>query len=291
VSDTGSPFDAAVFAGGGTRCFWQLGFWSVAAPALGLAPERVAAVSAGAAAATAALIGKPGQALERFKAATAANPRNVYPARALAGHGERVFPHEAIYRATIEAIVDAQDLQRLHAGPELRIMVTHPPRWLGPRLALAAGLGCYLLEKRLRDPLHGSLARRIGFRAEAISARACPTPRALADLILASSCTPPFTTLIRRGGRPVLDGSLVDAAPVSALSGAPQRVLVLLTRRYRRLPADPGRTYVQPSALITLSKWDYTSPRGLQETYDLGRRDADRFVGATGARGRTERGS
>ena len=43
------PFEAVVFAGGGCRCFWQAGFWEVAAPALGWQPRVAGAVSAGAA--------------------------------------------------------------------------------------------------------------------------------------------------------------------------------------------------------------------------------------------------
>ena len=275
-------YDAIVFAGGGTRCFWQMGFWSVAAPALALRPEQVAAVSAGAAAAAAALVGKCEHALEHFKGATARNPRNVYPARLLRPSGERAFPHEPIYRAAIKATVDADDIRLLREGPELRVVVTRPPPWLGPRLALLAGLGCYLVEKRLGDPLHGTLSRRVGFRPEVISARECDSPAAVADLVLASSCTPPFTSSIRRGGRPVLDGGLMDGAPLFALRARPRRVLALLTRSYGALP-PPGAegaqvTYLQPSEPITISKWDYTDPDGIQRTFDLGRRDAEAFV-------------
>jgi len=191
-----------------------------------------------------------------------------------------------MYRATICRTVDDADLQLLREGPELRVVVARPPRWLGPRLALLAGLGCYVLEKRLRDPLHGTLSRRVGFSAEVLSTRECRSPEAVADLILASSCTPPFTTLIRRGGAPVLDGSLVDSAPVFALRGTPRRVLVLLTRRYGELPSggagEPMMTYVQPSEPITISKWDYTNPDGLQRTFDLGRRDGEAFVDQQG---------
>ena len=65
-----------------------------------------------------------------------------------------------------------------------------------------------------------------------------------------------------------------------------RRVLALLTRRYGELPPGGGEapdvTYVQPSRPISISKWDYTSPQGLQHTYDLGRRDGEDFVARSG---------
>jgi predicted acylesterase/phospholipase RssA len=79
------------------------------------------------------------------------------------------------------------------------VPVTRAPRWLGTRTAFAvAGLA-----------------------------------DALADLVLASSCTPPFTPLLHHAGRPVLDGSIADNVPVDAAGDGP--VLVLLTRPFRRL--------------------------------------------------------
>ena len=50
-------FDAVAFAGGGNRCYWQGGFWEAAAPLLGLKPETVVGVSAGAWSACYSLLG------------------------------------------------------------------------------------------------------------------------------------------------------------------------------------------------------------------------------------------
>ena len=77
------PYDAVVFAGGGCRCFWQAGFWAEAAPALGLAPRVVGAVSAGAAFASAIFAGEAEQVIEEFSGRVAANARNFYPGNAL----------------------------------------------------------------------------------------------------------------------------------------------------------------------------------------------------------------
>jgi predicted acylesterase/phospholipase RssA len=141
------------------------------------------------------------------------------------------------------------------------------------------GLGCYLMSRRGGDQVHPGLARRLGFRAEAVSVRDCRSPDELADLILASSCTPPFTPRLTYRGQPASDGGVVDGAPVFALGPDAHRTLVLLTRSYRsRPPSGPDRLYLGPSRPIPIRKWDYTSPGLLEETYDLGRRDGEAFL-------------
>ena len=272
-------FDGLVFAGGGTRCFWQLGFWEACAPTLG-APRVAAAVSAGAAIACAALLGRCRETLKTFQRAVAANPKNAYPENLLRPGSPAVFPHEVMYRRAILELVDAEALRRLQEI-DLRVAIGRPPPLVGGGLGLILGLACYLASKRAGDPIHPGLARRLGFRAEIASVRGCRTPDELADLILASSCTPPFTSRRTYRGQPAIDGGVVDSAPVFALRGEARRALVLLTRSYRALPARRSDTlYVAPSSPVTLRKWDYTRPDLLAETYDLGRRDGEAFLRA-----------
>jgi predicted acylesterase/phospholipase RssA len=267
---------AAVFAGGGNRCVWQAGFWSEAAPQLGLAPARVAATSAGAAIACVLFAGRFPHALAHFKAATAANRRNAYPANAL--RGRPVFPHWAMYRRALLDAIDAAALARLRRGPEIVVPVTRAPRWLGPRAAFAVAGLADAIEHAVAPNPHPRLARSLGFRAEYARAQDCATPEALADLVLASSCTPPFTPLLRHAGRPALDGGITDNVAVDAVGEGP--TLVLLTRRFRRLPVHPSCTYVQPSQPVPVSSWDYTDSDGLQAAFDLGRRDGEAFAAA-----------
>ena len=270
-------FDAVVLGGGGCRCFWQAGFWTEAAPALGLSPRVVAGVSAGAAFACAIVAGAVERVLEDFSHRVAANDRNAYPANAL--KGRPVFPHERIYRGTILAALDQVALDRLQAGPDVRISIARPPVWSGRRSGYAVGLLAYLAERQVDDGVHGSWGRRLGFRNEVVSARSCRSPEELADLILQSSCVPPITPAYRRGGRPVLDGGIYDPVPIEAVNGA-RSTLVLLTRRHREdaLPQIPGRVYAKPSETVRLQKWDYTSPALVRRTYDLGRGDGERFA-------------
>jgi len=269
-------FSNAVFAGGGSRCFWQAGFWSVFDADGTRTPQRVVGVSAGAAMACLTFSGRVQFGLDDFKQRAADNRRNFYPGRVV-GRGE-VFPHERIYRDAILATVDADALARLHAGPHLQIAMAGMPRWAGTQTGALAGLLAYNIEKRVRKPMHPVLGRAIGFRSILGTTRACATPEALADLILASSSTPPVTPVGMFEGEHVLDGGIVDNVPVHALEDEPGETLVLLSRRYPELPSVAQRTYLQPSMPIPVSMWDYTNPQALQDTFDLGRRDAETYL-------------
>ena len=279
-----SPFDAVVFAGGGCRCFWQAGFYGVVAPALGLKPKVVSVASAGAAFACASLLGRQESVLEDFKRRAELNQRNWYPGNWV--RGKTIFPHEQIYRNTIQSGISDSDFKRLQEGPELRIILARPPTWAVGRVGFALAAFAYTLDQsqtlsRMR------WAERFGFFPEIVSLQQCSTIDALVDLILHSSCTPPLLPLYRRGGRVVIDGGLIDNAPADFV-GPARSTLVMLSRHHRpdELPTHPDRVYVAPSKTIPIEKWDYTSPGLVDQTYDLGRRDGEAFVAS--ARGQVE---
>jgi hypothetical protein len=276
-------FDNVVFAGGGNRCLWQAGFYQSVAAAFGPAPSRAAAASAGAAVAVVLFAGRVDVALAHFKRATTANRRNVHWINAF--RGAPLFPHAAMYRRALLEVIDDRALATLHAGPDLRVPITRAPRWLGARTGFAVAGLADVIEHASGLPVHPRLAQRLGFRTDYQAVRGCRTPEALADLVLASSCTPPFTPLLHYGGEPALDGGIADNVPVAGLGDAPGRTLVLLARRYRCLPAHPSRVYVQPSIEVPVSSWDYTNPAGLQAAYDLGRRDGEAFARRTCSEG------
>jgi predicted acylesterase/phospholipase RssA len=276
VAENGSVrFENVVFAGGGNRCFWQAGFWSVAAPALHLEPMRVAAVSAGAAMACAIFSGTFPQGFARYKQAMAGNGSNLRLRNLL--REQPVFPHGNMYREAILSCIDEQSLLRLHEGPEIRVLISCPPRWASSRMALLLGMIATGIDTLGKDSVHSSVGRRIGFRPLFISVCECRTPAELTDLIIASSCTPPLTPQIRRNGIALLDGGLVSNVPTEGVSEAQGDTLVLLTRQFMKLPVIAGRTYVQPSQPIPVAAWDYTNDAALQSTFDLGRRDGEMF--------------
>ncbi len=273
-----SSFKAVVFAGGGSRCLWQVGFWEVAARETGLEPRVVGGVSAGAAMACAVLAGKGQGALEYFKEITGANRSNFYPRNLL--NGKPPFPHYGMYRRALLEIFDREALARLKSGPEVRVLAARPPRWAGGALAVLVGFLGYSLEKMISRPIHPRSGTQLGFKPVVARADECDSPAQLADLILGSSCTPPLVPKLYLKGVPVLDGGLIDNVPLAVLSNKERPALILLTRRYPpdRLKGHPDRVYLQPSRPVEISKWDYTDPQGCQAAYDQGRRDAELFL-------------
>lgn len=274
-------FDQIVFAGGGHRCWWQAGFWDVVAPRVDLRPKRIAGVSAGAATACLVYATDRRDALAYYREALRSNPRNVYPGN-LFRRGRHVFPHAAIYRAALRRLLGGAAFERLRAdAPEIRVCYSRLPGWLGPRSAVLVGLGGYTIEKHLLRPLHPRVGRALGFRREIATVQSCVDADDLVSLIVASSCTPPFTPIELRGGRPTLDGGLVDNVPVDAVDANGGSTLVLTTRRYRGRPdvfRHAGRCYVQPSVKLPVRSWDYTAPWLYEATYELGLRDGEAFL-------------
>lgn len=272
-----TPYRSVVFAGGGNRCVWQVGFWEVVAPAVGLKPRVVAAVSAGAFMAAMLFSGRMDEAMANALAAFSANRQNFYAGKLL--RGQRPFPHPEIFRGMLE-VLDEEALELLRRGPDMRVLLARPPRWTGAVGGVLLGFGAYTLEKMLFAPLHPRLPGRLGFVPEVVRVADCRNPAELADLILATSCTPPVVPTQYRHGGPVLDGGLVDNVPLLAVGQGEGPTLVLLTRRYRPglLRGRPGVTYLQPSRPIAVSKWDYTNPQGLREAHALGRADGEAFL-------------
>ena len=284
-----SQFDQVVLAGGGNRCWWQAGFWHVLNEKIPQTPKKLIAISAGAA--TACLFyarpGKSGaewglnyyaQALDKVR--KNANWANLFSS-------DPVFPHYQIYRAALKNILGGR-FDLIKKGPEIEIGLAKTPRWLGPRLSVAVGLTVYNLEKYFKKSLHPTLGKTIGFTREFIRAQDCASEDDLIELILQSSCTPPFTPVMYRDGQAVLDGGLVDNVPIDGLSLSPEgsprsKVLVLLTRRYSQpdyfVKELPGLrlTYIQPSHPVPISSWDYAHHELMPLTYQQGRADAERL--------------
>ncbi|HEX9754106.1 MAG TPA: patatin-like phospholipase family protein [Gemmatimonadales bacterium] len=269
---------AVTFAGGGNRAFYQVGFLERWWPALEPRIGAISACSAGASVIVSWLSGRRDATHQYWLRRRAAVTRNFQWERLLVG--KRPTPHTPIYRDTLRFALADGGFERIKALPFPLLILTASPPPVPVPLAVLVGIGAYSLERKLnRGKLHPGAARRLGFRPVALDARQCRTPEELAELILASSATPPFTPVGRIAGRPVLDGGLVDNAPAFLAESVPgvERTLVLLTRPYPRdsLGWKGSRLYLAPSGTLPISRWDYTSLERVEATLAMGRREAE----------------
>src|SRR5438128_6276623 len=272
-------FDAIAFAGGGNRCYWQGGFYEALAERLKLPPALCVGVSAGAFACIYSVLGIGARVRKLVLAACGPQHKN-FDFRGWRAGGP-LCPVGPMYRDLLDEVLDAAALARLKALTDLHIAVTRLPFAMPPLIGAALGVACYQIEKHLFHPVHPRLGRTLGFRAEFIRVRDLGTPGELRDAILASSCVPPFMPLVTVGGKAGFDGGLVDNVPVAPLepiAAAGGRTLVLLTRRYVRIPSVSGRTYGEPSRKLRAKQFDVTNPEGIRDAYELGRNDGAAFA-------------
>jgi predicted acylesterase/phospholipase RssA len=273
---------AITFAGGGNRAFYQLGLMNRWRERLLPRVAAMATCSAGACVAALLLSGRETEAGEFWKQRRSGITSN-FEWRKLARR-ERPTPHEPIYRDTLLHAFAAGGLERIRSQPfPILILTTAFPKRMPAFAAVLVALSAYNIEKRFRrEMIHPTFGARVGFKAMAFDARDCETPQALADLVIASSATPPFTSLGRFDGQRLLDGGIIDNAPAflaDTVHGV-RRNLVLLTRPYPShvIGLKGGRLYLAPAADLPVHRWDYTRPELIDATIETGERDAERYA-------------
>ena len=185
-----------------------------------------------------------------------------------------------MYRGALETFLVPGDLQRL-SHKRLEFLMAQFPRFLPSGLGALLAFAIYGLEKHLTGVLHPTWTRKLGFQPVVGGNKEAENVADLIDVILASSCVPPVLPGEGYRGLRVLDGGIIDSVPAHLADGREGATLVLLSKRYRQpLPEAGRRIYVQPSQAITIDKFDYANPEGLQQTYDLGLMDGEAFAKA-----------
>jgi predicted acylesterase/phospholipase RssA len=277
------PGDLAItFAGGGNRAFYQLGLMNRWRERLLPRVALMATCSAGACVAALVLSGREREASEFWKRRRDGVTKNFEWRKLL--RGSRPTPHEPIYRATLLHAFADGGLERVRSQSfPILVLTTAFPRRLPAFAAVLLGLCAYNLEKSFRkEMIHPSFGRRVGFKALAFDARQCETAEELADLIIASSATPPFTSLGSFNGNRLLDGGIIDNVPAFLADEAAdvKRNLVLLTRPYPpHVTGQQGtRLYIAPASALPVNRWDYTRPELIDATIAAGERDADLYA-------------
>lgn len=270
---------AVTFAGGGNRAFYQLGLMKVWYEQLSSRIGCMATCSAGACVAALLLSGRSEEVGLYWKERAGRVTKNFEWQRLL--KGKRPTPHEPLYRDMLVYAFSAGGLERITSQPfPVLVLTTAYPRALPSFAAVLLALFAYKLEKKTRPRMiHPTYGRRVGFEGLVFDARDCRTPEELADLIIASSATPPFTSVGRFKGRRLLDGGVIDNVPAflaDEVKGI-RRNLVMLTRPYPHdaIGRQGPRLYVAPREVLPVERWDFTRPDLLEATVKIGEEDAE----------------
>lgn len=268
---------ALTFAGGGNRSFYQLGLLSRWQDVLLPRTAAIASVSAGACVIATLLSGRRDEARRYWLSRAQGITRNFDWSKLL--RGERPAPQGEIYRETLLVTFADGGLERIRAQPFPIYVLAAAFPWLLPHtLSIALGIGMYSAERSIRRAPHPKSPAWLGFTPVAIDARVCETAEELANLILASSATPPFTPIGEFRGMRLLDGGMIDNAPayLAERHAEARHSIVFLSRPYHPsvLGVQKHRLYLAPTQPTPINRWDYTRPHLLDETVAMGEREA-----------------
>lgn len=275
-------FDKVVFAGGGQRCWWQAGFWEVLRDEIELRPRVIGAVSMGAFMACLVHANDARRALAWFERELAGVSSNVTVTN-LFRKDAPLFRQGGIYRRAMRALLGGEHFRQLMwQAPEIRVSCALAPAALTERQLNRLGWREYRHDARLQPAsLHEPPGHGEAFTPFVKRLQDCRTERDMSDLLQACSAWPPVVAPVSFDGDRACTGELIDPVPVNLVSDVPGQTLVLTTRTYnRKTPvfAMKGCIYVQPSAPVPVSSWDFTSAHRAQQTYEQGRQDGEAFL-------------
>jgi predicted acylesterase/phospholipase RssA len=271
---------AITFAGGGNRSFYELGLMNRWRQKVLPRAACLATCSAGACVAILMLSGREKEVGQYWSERSREVRKNIEWRRLLAR--KRPTPHEPVLRDMLLYALSSGGFERVCSQPfPVLVLATAIPRGLPALVAVALALCAYEAEQKLYPAMiHPTFGRRVGFTPKVFDARDCASPDELANLIIASSATPPFTTLGNLGGRRLLDGGVIDNVPAFLAGEMPgvRHNLIMLTRPYppHVIGRQGSRLYIAPDEALPVGRWDFTRPDLLGETIARGERDAER---------------
>jgi len=268
-------FDQIIFSGGGTRCAWHGGFIEAVRKPLALAPKRIAGVSGGALSA-AGFIGEHGRELLSIMGD---GMDRVDDNLDLEGDEPGGWtPHQAVYCQVVRNTITPETIEKVANGPEFQVLLSHPPSTDKPKWSTLPLLFTYQADLLFRSTPFMKWPEQMGLTTELIDARQAAADGKLVDLICNAAVIPPVFNIQEWAGKNVADGGLGCKAPIPEPDEG--RTLILLTRRFRNLPSDPRRIFVQVSRETPADKLDFSDRQSMEKTWEMGYHDGLRFLEA-----------
>jgi len=192
-------------------------------------------------------------------------------------------PHQEMYRDVVDVTLDAEALERIADSPEYEIALAVPPKGLPLTLSAVIYGVFYKLDEAVRSTPHLRLPATAGLRDYRVDARQAARQGQLIDLICAAATIPPVFDVPTWEGERVLDGGMLDKAPLPSKDEG--STLVLLTSRYSNCPGTQRRAYVQPSTEVAADKIDFADASKVTLTWEQGERDGKAWLARQDAAG------
>ncbi|EDL49022.1 Patatin-like phospholipase family protein [Erythrobacter sp. SD-21] len=185
-------------------------------------------------------------------------------------------PHQEIYRAVVDTTLDKEAIERICDGPEYQVHLSCPPKPLPARLAASFYGVAYKVDQFVRGTPHLVIPKKAGLGGLCVDARLAAREGKLVDLVCAAATIPPLFDVPCWDGDRVLDGGMLDKAPMPQPDRG--RTLVLLSSRYANLPQTCRRTYVQPSEEVAADKIDFSDATKVERTWAQGEKDGRHWL-------------
>ena len=120
----------------------------------------------------------------------------------------------------------------------------------------------------------------LGADSSLVDAREAARQGKLVDLICAAATIPPVFDVPEWEGDRVLDGGMLDKAPLPQDDHG--KTLVLMTSIYENLPQTDRCTYIQPTREVAADKIDFSDASKVTRTWEQGEADARQWLAGRG---------
>jgi predicted patatin/cPLA2 family phospholipase len=282
------PMDISLgIAGGGCKAFYALGVghemkrW-------GIRFREVSGVSAGAAMALCLVGDREEDAVEYFEEITRRNDKNFKISNLF--FGERVFPHESMYRRTIRYAMNWEKIK--HSGIKAYIITVRAFPKKEESLKAKFEIAKLIAEtaqayiKDEKDRLDGKKANRTqeilrkwNMTEVVFTEKDFQSPEILEQIIMNSSSIPPVVSLQNSKNEYYIDGGLTNNLALEFFDKRLPRFGIYyedttLIGKDKNLLKNCY--LIKPSRTLPITSFDYTNPTGVRETYELGKEDAKR---------------
>ena len=210
--------------------------------------------------------------------------------------GNRPFPHEIIYRKTLQ---DNLDMEKIHRpGVDLAFNALElPPNMSAPEHNLKRTqlviklLNAYRKEnqnikKHTYKPLLHNIIQKYGLKEVVFTIGKDYDIQKVIDIVLACSCVPPIVSYQKMdNNKYYLDGGFYDSLPVKyhpkeidMIFALYYKPLARIRNLYTRNDLAEKTFYAYPDKPLPVSTWDYSNPEMIKHIYQTGKYDAQNLL-------------